>query len=161
VLAEVYRNCAAARICQVDLSDNYEHKHQSLSADDPSKGLRRMTCDIAKSLFRTLAGEGVSFSRDHFRSLELCYIRMAEDTINRYHADALLNGLEFDRHEEETAVAVFAQSLRSAAHDFVENAPSPPLIPNWNRVISAIPDFFNLLLEAVEQDSYNTRALTA
>jgi len=28
VLAEVQRNCAIRRICQVDLSDNYEHKHQ-------------------------------------------------------------------------------------------------------------------------------------
>jgi hypothetical protein len=28
-----------------------------------------------------------------------------------------------------------------------------PQIPNWNRVIAAIPDFFPMLLEAVEADS--------
>ena len=111
VLAEVYRNCAVARTCQVDLTDNYEHKHQTLSTEDPSKGLARMATDIAKSLFTTLAAEGLVFSADHFRSLEVRYVRMAQDTIARYYADAMLNGLKFDRHAEELAVAVFAKSL--------------------------------------------------
>lgn len=161
VLAEVYRNCSLPRICQVDLADNYEHKHQSLSADDPTKGLRRMTCDVAKSLFRTLAGEGVVFTRDHFRSLELRYVRMAEDTIARYYADALLNGLEFDRHAEELAVSTFAQSLRQAALEFCEDPAGHCLIPNWNRVLSAVPEFFRLLLEAVDSDSHSLRAVAA
>jgi glucosyl-3-phosphoglycerate synthase len=37
MLAEVYRNVATQRICQVDLAANYEHKHQELPEDDPSK----------------------------------------------------------------------------------------------------------------------------
>jgi len=152
VLAEVFRNCAPARICQVDLMDNYEHKHQALSAGDPAKGLRRMAVDIAKSLFRTLAGEGTVFTKDHFHSLQVRYVRIAEDTINRYYADALINGLEFDRHEEEVAVAAFAGSLKQAAAEFVADPMGQPLIPNWNRVISALPDFFERLVEAVEGD---------
>jgi len=152
MLAEVFRNCAVSRVCQVDLTDNYEHKHQSLSADDPSKGLRRMTIDIAKSLFRTMAGEGFILTQDHFRSLQVRYVRLAEDTINRYYADALLNGLAFDRHAEELAVATFAGSLRQASEEFAEDPLGPPQIPNWNRVISAVPEFFDLLLEAVEED---------
>jgi glucosyl-3-phosphoglycerate synthase len=161
VLAEVYRNCAVARVCQVDLADNYEHKHQELSAGDPSQGLRRMTCDVAKSLFRTLAGEGVVFTRDHFRSLEVRYVRMAEDTIARYYADALLNGLAFDRHAEELAVASFAASLRQAAAEFCEDPAGSPPIPNWNRVLAAIPEFFDLLLDAVEKDQRAARPLAA
>ncbi len=153
VLAEMFRNCAVARICQVDLADNYEHKHQVLSAEDASKGLRRMTLDIAKSLFRTLAGEGLVFTRDHFRSLQVRYVRMAEDTINRYYADAMLNGLDFDRHAEELAVSVFAQSLRQAGEEFCVEPLGLPLIPNWNRVVAAIPEFFNMLLDAVEEDA--------
>ena len=153
VLAEVYRNCAVSRICQVDLTDNYEHKHQALSADDPSKGLRRMACDIAKSLFSTLAAEGVVFTADHFRSLEVRYVRTAQDTIARYYADAMLNGLKFDRHAEEAAVAAFARSLRNAATQFLEDPLGLPLIPNWNRVLAAIPEFFELLQAAVDQDS--------
>ncbi|MFQ5724142.1 MAG: glycosyl transferase, partial [Terriglobia bacterium] len=101
VLAEVYRNCSLKRICQVDLAENYEHKHQALSADDAQKGLMRMTVDIAKTLFRMVAAEGAVLSEGSFRTLQTKYVRTAEDTITRYHADAMINGLEFDRHEEE------------------------------------------------------------
>lgn len=153
VLAEVHRNCATAHVCQVDLAENYDHKHQSLSADDASVGLRRMTLDIGKTLFRTLAGEGVVLGQDHFRTLQVRYVRMAEDTIARYYADAMVNGLEFDRHAEEAAVATFAKSLREAAEDFCRDPLGMPLIPNWNRVLAAIPDFFDELLEAVEADA--------
>jgi len=150
VLAEVFRNCAVARVCQVDLAETYEHKHQVLSGNDPTKGLRRMACEVAKSLLRTLAGEGLVFTRDHFRSLQVRYVRMAEDTISRYYADAMLNGLEFDRHEEEAAVAAFAESLRQATEEFVGAPLGNPQIPNWNRVLAAIPDFFDLLCNSVE-----------
>ncbi|MCZ2151468.1 MAG: hypothetical protein LC126_27310 [Bryobacterales bacterium] len=153
VLAEVHRNCSPSRTCQVDLADNYEHKHQDLSPDDASKGLRRMSCDVAKSLFRTLAGEGVVLGTDHFRSLRVRYVRLAEDTINRYYADAMLNGLDFDRHAEELAVATFAVSLRQAAEEFTADPLGLPLIPNWNRVIAAFPDFFSRLEQAVHLDS--------
>jgi glucosyl-3-phosphoglycerate synthase len=161
VLAEVNRNCSPNRTCQVDLADNYEHKHQELSPGDATKGLRRMSCDVAKSLFRTLAGEGVVLGPDHFRSLEVRYVRLAEDTINRYYADAMLNGLEFDRHAEELAVATFALSLRQAAEEFTADPLGLPLIPNWNRVIAALPDFFARLEEAVHLDSLLTPAEAA
>jgi glucosyl-3-phosphoglycerate synthase len=153
VLAEIFRNCSNARICQVDLAENYEHKHQALSAEDPAKGLRRMTCDIAKSLFRTLASEGVVFTADHFRVLQIRYERIAQDTIARYYADAMLNGLKFDRHGEEVAVATFSRSLQEASAEFVSDPMGLPLIPNWNRVVAAIPEFLEQLEDAVEQDA--------
>jgi glucosyl-3-phosphoglycerate synthase len=148
VLAEVYRNCAISRICQVDIAHNYDHKHQELSADDPSGGLRRMSCDIAKSLFRTLAQQGVVLGNDQFRALEVFYVRLAQDTIRRYYADALINGLQFDRHNEDTAVATFARSIREGAKEYLDDPLGLPQIPNWNRVVSAVPDVFGRLLEA-------------
>jgi glucosyl-3-phosphoglycerate synthase len=150
ILAEMYRNVATSRICQVDLADNYEHKHQALSPDDPKKGLRRMASDIAKSVFRTIASEGGSLTQDHFRTLQVRYVRMAEDTMHRYYADAMLNGLAFDRHAEELAVATFAKSLGEAALEFLENPLGLPLLPNWNRVHAAIPGCFDRLKLAVE-----------
>jgi glucosyl-3-phosphoglycerate synthase len=64
-----------------------------------------------------------------------------------------LNGLKFDRHEEELTVMAFAESLKRAAADFIADPRGLPLIPNWNRVLSAIPEFFELLTDAVERDS--------
>jgi glucosyl-3-phosphoglycerate synthase len=150
-LAEVYRNCAVSRTCQVDLMESYEHKHKEISADDHSQGLTRMAGDIAKSLFRTLASEGLVFTADDFRSLEVRYVRIAQDTSARYYADAMLNGLKFDRHAEEIAVSAFAKSLHRAAAEFIEDPLGLPLIPNWNRVLSAIPEFFELLQDAVDK----------
>ena len=155
VLAEVFRNRSVKRVCQVDLCDNYEHKHQCLSEDDPTRGLMRMSGDIAKTLFRTLASEGVVFNEGALRTLQVHYVRMAEDTIDRYYADARLNGLEFDRHAEERAVAAFAASLRMASSSFLEDPLGQPLIPSWSRVAAALPDFLDALLEAVERDTHD------
>lgn len=153
VLAEVFRNCAIKRICQVDLCESYEHKHQILSPDDPEKGLLKMTVDICKNLFRTLAAEGVVLDDGTFNSLLARYMRMAEDTLRRYNADALINGLAFDRHAEEIALSAFSSGINLARRSFLEDPLGVPLIPNWNRVVSAIPDFFGLLNTAIESDN--------
>lgn len=153
VLAEVYRNCALKRICQVDLVDNYEHKHQVLSGDDPKKGLMRMAVDIGKTLFRMVSAEGAVLSEGIFRTIQSRYVRMAEDTVTRYYADAMINGLELDRHEEEVAVQAFARAIALAAEDYLKDPLGAPLIPNWNRVLAALPDFFSQLELAVEEDN--------
>lgn len=153
VLAEIYRNCPLSGICQADLADNYEHKHQELSAGDDTKGLMKMTADIAKSLFRTLAGDGVVFSEGFFKSLSTTYVKQAQDAIKRFQDDALINSLLFDRHEEATAMEAFARSIKLAGDQTLEDPLGIPLIPNWSRVISALPDLFDLLLEVVEKDN--------
>jgi len=153
VLAEVYRNCSVKRICQVDISENYEHKHQELSPGDPSKGLMKMAVDIAKTLFRILASEGVAFDQGRIQTMLTPYVRTAEDTITRYHADAMINGLIFDRHEEETAVETFAQALKLASDEFLADPLGAPLIPNWARVSAALPGFLGSLQEAVDADN--------
>ena len=107
VLTEVYRNCSLKRICQVELTDNYDHKHQDLSAEDPTRGLHRMVVDIASSLIRNLASYGVEFDSGFLNTLTAAYRRMAQDAIASYSDDATLNGLVFDRHEEELAVETF------------------------------------------------------
>ncbi|MEK6726750.1 MAG: glycosyl transferase [Deltaproteobacteria bacterium] len=152
-LAEVYRNYSPRRVCQVDIAETYEHKHQALSAEDPEKGLMRMTVDICKSIFRTLASEGVVFSDGLFKSLQVAYLRMAEDTIMKYEADAAINGLSFDRHEEAKAVEAFTRGITMAAQTFMENPMGTPLIPNWNRVTSAIPGILDMLKKAVDADN--------
>ncbi len=153
VLAEVFRNCSLRRICQVDLTDNYEHKHQELSSDDPSKGLLRMATDIAKNLFRNLASEGIDLSESLLKTLRATYLRTAQETIIKYHDDAAINGLDFDRHEEGVAVETFTKGIELASKAFIEDPLSIPLIPNWSRVTSAIPDFLERLKNAVDDDN--------
>jgi glucosyl-3-phosphoglycerate synthase len=153
VLSEVFRNCSLRRICQVDLTDNYEHKHQELSSDDPNQGLLKMSIDIAKNLFRNLASEGIDLSESLLKTLKATYLRTAQEAITKYHDDAAINGLDFDRHEEGIAVDTFSKGIELANKAFVEDPLSIPLIPNWNRVTSAIPDFLERLKNAVNDDN--------
>ena len=153
VLAEIYRNCSLKRICQVDIADNYEHKHQDLSSGNPATGLMKMAVDISKAMFRILAAEGVKFDGGTMRTLRINYVRTAEDTIARYGADAMINGLHFDRHEEETAVETFAQALKLAAEEFFADPLGAPPLPTWNRVSAALPAFLDTLKETVEADN--------
>ena len=155
-LSEVYRNCSPKRICQVELVENYDHRHQSLSVEDASKGLHRMVFDIASSAIRNLASYGVEFDSGFLNTLVAAYTRTAQDAIAAYSDDALLNGLTFDRHEEELAVETFSKALSAAGLGFVRDPMGLPQIPNWNRVTSALPDFLDELREAVEADSAET-----
>ncbi len=152
-LCEVYRNCSLKRICQVDLAENYEHKHQQLSPQDPTRGLMKMSVDIAESLLRTLATEGVVMSEAFFRTLSTSYQRSAEDIIRWYNDDAAINGLDFDRHVENMAVETFRKALEVASRNFVSDPHGALLIPNWNRVSSALPDFMDRLRQSVEEDN--------
>jgi len=152
-LAEVYRNMSLNRICQVDIADTYEHKHQALVPNDTEKGVLKMTVDITKSIFRNLALEGVQFSEGFFKTLSNIYLKIAQETVIRYENDAAINGLDFDRHSESLCVEAFAEGIKKAGDDFWQNPSSSPLIPNWHRITAALPNFFDLLTETVKKDS--------
>ncbi len=153
MLSEVYRNVTNRHVCQVDLADNYDHKHQVMGDADYSGGLARMAHEIAKAIFRKLATEGIQLSSAFFRTLKATYYRQALDMIERYEADALLNGLDFDRHAEEQAVELFTQAIVRAGEVYLGHPEEVPFMANWNRVFSAIPDFADTLLDAVEMDN--------
>lgn len=157
VLSEMKRNYATNRLCQVDIADVYDHKHQALSPEDASKGLSKMSLDIAKALFRKLATNGEVFSNETFRTIKATYFRIALDFVETYQNDARINGLTFDRHKEEKAVELFAQNVMRAGAHFLDHPMDTPFIPSWNRVTSAIPDIKEQLLEAVELDNQEFR----
>ena len=153
VLSEMQRNFSPNNICQVDLADTYDHKHQDLSANNDKKGLSRMSTDIIKTLIRKLATQGNSFSLETFRSLKATYYRSALDLIDTYRSDAEMNGLKFDSHNEEKAVELFALNIMKAGESFFKNPMDTPFIPTWSRVKSAIPDFLERLKYAVDEDN--------
>ena len=152
VLAEVYRNCALRRVCQADLTDSYEHKHQTLSADNPEAGLHKMVVDIAKSMFRNLASEGVVLGEGQLKTLRATYLQISQEAIKKYEDDAAINSLNFDRHQERMAVEVFLSGIKTASQVFLEDPLGVPMISNWARVTHAVPDVFDRLVEAVEAD---------
>ena len=153
ILSEMQRSFSPQNICQVDLADTYDHKHQVLSIDDETKGLSRMSIDIIKTFIKKLATQGNSFSREKFRSLKATYYRSALDLIDIYRSDADMNGLQFDSHTEEKAVELFAENIMKAGESFILNPMDTPFIPTWSRIKSAIPNFLKKLEETVNEDN--------
>ncbi|MFO7677586.1 MAG: glucosyl-3-phosphoglycerate synthase [Thermoplasmatota archaeon] len=134
VIAEIYRNVAKKRICQTDLGF-YEHKHQIIG--DSDKGLVKMSGDIFKTLLRVLIEQDrIQVSRPFLLSLRVLYQRNAQDAIRKYHADAHINGIKYDRHLEETMVEKFSQELMIAGNKYMLK-PVGTRMPDWLRTISA------------------------
>ena len=153
VLSEMYRNYAGNRLCQTDIADNYDHKHQSMSIDNRSKGLSKMSIDIIKAIIRKLASQGETFSMSIFRSLKATYYREALDFVQIYKKDALMNSYEIDVHEEETAVELFARNIMISGEAFLDSPMESPNIPTWSRVDTAFPKFLTDLKSAVKLDN--------
>ena len=152
VLSEMHRNYANNRLCQADIADTYDHKHQKLSIEDADAGLSKMSIDISKALFRKLATNGVVFNSETFRSIKATYFRIALDFIETYNNDASMNGLNLDIHSEELAVELFAENILEAGNRFLANPMEKPFIPCWNRVISAVPGILHEIRAAVDED---------
>lgn len=155
VLSEIQRNHAINRICQVDIADNYDHKHQQMSFQDHTAGLSKMSMDISKALFRKLAANGEIFTPEKIRTIKASYYRIALDLIQMYADDAALNGLILDRHVEEQSIELFSSNIMLAGNEFFEKPMETPFMPSWNRVVSAIPGILDELKEAVDEDLIN------
>lgn len=152
VLAEIYQNSSPNRICQSELCDRYDHKHQALS-ETPESGLYRMAADIARAFYRILTGEGIILTPAFFNTLKGTYLHLAHLAIQQYQHEALINGLAYDRHEELVKVETFTEAIAYAGKGFIENLGNEPLIPSWSRVDAALPSFLSELREAVEADN--------
>ncbi|MEI4549811.1 glycosyl transferase [Pseudoalteromonas spongiae] len=152
VLSEMQRNYASNRLCQVDIANVYDHKHQDLSLHNSEGGLSKMSIDITKAFFRKLATQGYTLNTETMRTIKATYYRIALDYIETYKNDAIINGLKVDIHTEEKSVEMFAKNIMAAGQSFLEKPMETPFIPSWNRVISAMPDVLSRLEEAVEED---------
>jgi glucosyl-3-phosphoglycerate synthase len=153
ILSEVHRNNSTNRICQVEIADRYDHKHQPVSPNDPDKGLSRMVHDIAMALFIKLAQNGAVFSQGMFRSIRSTYFRIGLDFVEQYSALAAINGLDYNRHQEEETIDLFAKIVHKAGEDMLGSSNHTVFIPSWKRIMSAYPDFLDEFYEAVEQDN--------
>ncbi len=153
ILSEVQRNNAINRICQVEIADSYDHKHQEESHEDPGAGLSKMSFDIARSIFAKLATQGNVLSKGLIRTVKATYLRAALDMVEQYAADATINGLVMDRDKEERSVDMFAQNIYRAGVDFLDTPELIPFVPSWKRVMDAVPEVLDTFAEIVEKDN--------
>lgn len=151
-LSEVYKNTSNRRICQTEIIQSYEHKHQELG-DQSSGGIYKMANDIAKTVFRVMAQEGVIFSEASFKTLQATYYQEARAEILKYNALSKLNGLAYDREKEIDAVMAFEEAMKEAAIEFYQDPMGTPSLSPWITVRSVLPQFSDKLASYVKEDN--------
>ena len=152
-LSEVYKNTSNRRICQTEIMDNYEHKHQELGSKDAGDGIYKIANDIAKTLFRILSQEGVVFSEASFKTLLSSYYQESRFEILKYNALSKINDLTYNRQSEILAVEAFQVAIKEAALEFYEDPMGVPLLSSWITVRSVIPEFSEKFYNAVKSDN--------
>jgi glucosyl-3-phosphoglycerate synthase len=151
-LSEVYHNTSKKRICQSEIMEWYEHKHQDLGVE-ASGGVSKMTKEIAETIFRIMSQSGVTFSNAKFNALLTTYYEEAQRAIAQYSVISEVNGLVYDRQKELEAIMEFTNSLRAANEEFNRDPMGVPSLSAWTAVRSVLPDFTYKFNEAVRLDN--------
>ena len=143
ILSAVARTVPFEGLCQSDLCDNYEHKHQELHPQDSTRGLNRMAVEVSAALLRQVdqPPDGLVES----------YRKQALAMVPRYRADALASGLDYDEEKERQAVDTFTRALERAMGLSATDIPAP--LPPWNEVENIVPGLKEAIVEAVEKDN--------
>ncbi|MFH1061050.1 MAG: glycosyl transferase [Pseudomonadota bacterium] len=152
LLGEAWRRLSPAQICQVDLAERFDHRHQALEDEAGQGGLGRMCAEIALTLCRDLAAEGAVLTRGLMTTLEAAYLRQARRCMEFYAADAAINGLEYDWARESLAVEVFGRGLVRGLEAFLARPRGGEGLPAWRRLLATRPGWCARLLEAVRAD---------
>jgi glucosyl-3-phosphoglycerate synthase len=151
LLGEIYRLVRELRICQIELTGRYDHKHQHVGSES-EKGLYKMASDIARTFFTHLTSNGVALNNEIFRTIRLTYLKHAREMVGIYESLAEMydERISFDFHEELKTVELFARAIDSGVIDFCDQHYGSPLIPDWKRVESAIDGILCDMVSAVE-----------
>jgi glucosyl-3-phosphoglycerate synthase len=152
-LSEVYKNTSNRRICQTEIMESYEHKHQELGSQDSGGGIYKMANDIAKTLFRVMAQEGVVFSQAAFKTLQATFYQESRFEISKYNALSMLNDLEYNREKEIKAVNAFEDAIEEATKEFYEDPMGVPSLSPWITVRSVMPNFSEKFAAYVREDN--------
>jgi glucosyl-3-phosphoglycerate synthase len=153
ILAEMYRNTRPHRICQVEITSRYDHKHQE-AGEDLDAGLLKMVSDIARTFFTHLASGGSILTQDFLRTLKHTYLANARSYVRIYESYAEMNSLQkFDRHLELGLIEVFAGALDRAFGEYQNHPLGSPNIPDWRRIEVALEGILPELVNAFENHS--------
>ncbi|MCB1210976.1 MAG: hypothetical protein KDK97_16755 [Verrucomicrobiales bacterium] len=118
-LCETHRKLPNREQCQVDLGFHFEHRHRTLEHGPTplrEQGLVTAAAEVARCLaFHLLRDADPRGSEGLLRLALERYRATAAEWLERYEHVALINGLEHDRIEEETAVAAFTEALEILA----------------------------------------------
>ncbi|MCC6162684.1 MAG: hypothetical protein IT182_04975 [Acidobacteria bacterium] len=135
-LAEVHRRQARYRACQVDIADEYEHRHRPIGTESDSAGLTTMVEQIVATLLDALRRDGVAIDSRLMRYVVAHHRHEVQHLLDAYEADAAINGLSYDAAMEAHTAGQFVAALERCV---ASGCPSVPAHPSWTEVRSIAP----------------------
>lgn len=152
LLSEIFRVVRTSQVCQVELVERYDHKHQDVGLGIDN-GLNKMATDIARTLFSHLSSNGVILTHDMLTTIRLTYLKHARESVGYYESYAKMYAslISYDFHEELTIIESFAKTIEAASVDFHNHSYGSPMIPAWKRVEIAIDGIIDRLITAVDK----------
>jgi glucosyl-3-phosphoglycerate synthase len=100
-----------------------------------------------------MAQEGVVFSEAHFKTLLATYFQESRFEISKFVALSKLNGLDYNRQAEISAVEAFQDAIEQAAKEFYDDPLGVPSLSPWITVRSVLPNFSEKFANAVALDA--------
>ncbi len=153
MMADVFRVVPMGEICQVDIAESYDHKHQQLSEGNPEAGLNKMASDVALCLLRSASVDGSPLGAECLAGLVENYLQTASSLLRFYSADARINTLSYDMTLERRTVELFASSIERAIAIYLADPFRLAGAPSWSEIESRLPSFGSALNEAVRRGS--------
>jgi glucosyl-3-phosphoglycerate synthase len=99
-----------------------------------------------------MRSNGFPLNDDFINMIWHTYYENGLKFVKIYSDDAEVNGMVFDRYQEEMTVGYFRDFLWSAWEE-IKGCFIGTQIPSWNRVLFSVPDIYRHTLEAVERDN--------
>ncbi len=148
-LWDVQRMGMMASLCQVDIADQYFHKHHPVVSEDPCRQtLQAMASEIGTDLLALLAKEGNILSQWHQKAFLEKFARFAAIFHRAYACDARCNGIPWFEEDEIGSIREFTKSAAEAVNQYRRNPAQRPTLPSWKSIAHSMPTAAELLYGA-------------
>lgn len=112
ILAEAHRILPIERMCQVDMGFHFEHRHRKMEPGEREEGLISAAMEVARCMvYQVLKHADARGGEALMRVVLPRYQERAQEWLKRYEHVSLINGLIYDRAEEQAAVTAFSEAL--------------------------------------------------
>lgn len=152
MLCEAHRHLTPAEQCQVDLGFHFEHRHRQLVNPGLEPGLVSAAADVVRCLAYQILREAEERAAESLLRLVLeRYAKhRAREWMERYEHVALLNGLIFDRAEEDLAIQAFTEALEELVTTVaVKGLQVPGMRPSPAKALQQLPGLGEQIVAAV------------
>ncbi len=153
ILHQVHKLSDTQRICQVEITDFYEHKHRQINNKNNSLSLSNTVLKISLLLFYYLDQKNEIFTKDFNQSLLNLYWIHANRAIKQYKALSIFNNISYSVNQEFETIKIFYKTIDNALEQYSKSIEKMKFMKSWNSINTTNSSFLERLVNIVEIES--------